>query len=365
VNLRTVNATRAARIERTRSVMETVGVDALALSVGSDLPYLTGYRAMATERLTMLIVTATAADLVVPELEAPRVEPGPFDVVAWAETDDPIAIVSSLASGAQTVAIGDQAWAVFLVRLQQALPETSFQSATPLMRTLRIRKDEAELAALRAAAADVDRVVAHLATTDFAGRSERDLSREIRDLTLAEGHQEATFAIVASGPNGASPHHEAGDRIIEPGDLVVVDFGGRRDGYASDTTRTFAVGEPGDEQATAYQVLHAAQVAACDAVRPGVAAQEIDRVARAVISAAGYGDRFIHRTGHGIGMDGHEDPYLVAGNTERVDQGMAFSIEPGIYTSGSWGMRIEDIVAVTATGVERLNRSDRRLYVVG
>jgi Xaa-Pro aminopeptidase len=206
--------------------------------------------------------------------------------------------------------------------------------------------------------------VERLASTRFSGRTERELSRLIDEMTIDSGHERVGFAIVASGPNGASPHHEPTDRMIEPGDAIVVDFGGWMDGYASDTTRMFMVGEPPDGFAEAYAVLDTAQRAAVEAVKPGVSAESIDRVARGIIVGAGYGDLFIHRTGHGIGLDTHEHPYLVEGNTIPLVPGMAFSIEPGIYAPGRWGMRIEDIVAVTDDGVERLNQSDRKLYLV-
>lgn len=355
-----------ARVAAAQRAMEIRSLDVLLLSVGSDLPYLTGYRAMASERLTMLVVPREGeATLVVPELEAPRVEAeGRFGVRPWRETDDPVAVVADLVGSAVSAGIGDQTWSTFLLRLQQRLPALRFVSATPVMAELRVVKDAAELDRLRRAAAVVDRVADLLMDERFAGRTERDLSHRIRAMTVAEGSDTATFAIVASGPNGASPHHEPGDRIIEAGDGVVVDFGGTVDGYCSDTTRTFHVGPPSPEYAAAFAALGQAQEAGCAAVRPGVAAQDVDRVTRTVLVDAGYGDFFIHRTGHGIGLDGHEDPYLVQGNGTSLRPGMVFSVEPGIYVPGRFGMRIEDIVAATVDGHERLNRSDRSLRIV-
>jgi len=360
-------STASARLAAARDRLRLDGIDVMLLSVGSDLPYLAGYRAMPFERLTMLIVPADGgAVLVVPELEAPRVDPGEaFEVLAWEETDDPVGMVAGLAGGPERVAIGDQTWATFVLGLQAALPAARFESAGPVMSALRVRKDAEELRALRSAAAAVDGIVDDLEGTLFGGKRERDLSREITELTLDSGHEAADFAIVASGPNGASPHHEPGDRVMGAGDAVVVDFGGRMAGYSSDTTRTFVVGEPEPEVWRAYDVLRAAQMAAVEAVAPGVTAADVDRTARDLITDAGYGDRFIHRTGHGIGLDTHEDPYIVAGNDTPVEAGMAFSVEPGIYLPGRWGMRIEDIVAVTSDGVERLNRSHRDLRIVG
>lgn len=354
-------------MDRARRLMADRGVDVLLISVGSDLPYLTGYEATPLERLTMLVLPAEGeAVLVVPRLEAPRVEPLPevFQVRPWAETEDPVEVVAGLAKGAHQAALGDQTWAAFLLRLQERMPGTSFQPAGPLTGELRMRKEPAELEQLRRAAEAADRVVERLAAHRFAGRSERELSREIAQMTVEEGHQAAGSPIVASGPNGASPHHEPGERKMEPGDAVVVDFGGRLNGYHSDTTRNFLLGGPPRGYQAAFEVVSQAQQAAVEAVRPGVAAQEVDRAARSIIEAAGYGEAFLHRTGHGIGLEVHEHPYIVEGNQLLLEPGVTFSVEPGIYLAGRFGIRIEDIVAVTENGVERLNRSLRAPIVV-
>ncbi len=357
----------ADRVARARALMAEDGIDALLLSVGADLPYFTNYEAMASERLTMAVVPAAGeATLVVPRLEAPRVDPRPgvFVVRPWEETEDPVALVAEALGAAGRFAVGDHTWAVFLLRLQAALPGASFLPASELTSELRLVKDAAEVESLAAAGAAADRVARRLRESAFAGRTEHDLSQEVQSMVVAEGHESAWSAIVASGPNAASPHHHPGDRVIEPGDSVVVDFGGRHRGYFSDTTRTFHVGEPGGEFTAAYEVLRAAQQAGVEAARPGVAAQDVDRAARAVIEDAGYGEHFVHRTGHGIGLEIHEHPYLVEGNERVLEPGMAFSVEPGIYVPGEWGMRIEDIVVVTADGPRRLNESPRDLAVV-
>jgi Xaa-Pro aminopeptidase len=352
------------RIDAARVGMSGRGVDALVLTIGSDLPYLTGYRAMENERITAFVLPASGDPvLVVPVLEEPRVE-SVVETRSWGETEDPLAIIAGLVGPATTIAIGDQTWSRFLLGLQERLPDVTFVAAEPILAPLRMVKDESEIAALRAAGAATDRVVARLAETELSGMTERRLARLVDELTLDEGHERTAHAIVAAGPNSASPHHEPTDRVVEAGDSVVVDFGGWLDGYGSDTTRTFVVGEPPDGFDEAYEVLAVAQRSAVDAVKPGASAESIDAVARGIITDAGYGDRFIHRTGHGIGLDVHEPPYLVAGNGTELVPGMTFSVEPGIYASGRWGMRIEDIVAVTEGGVERLNRSDRRLYRV-
>ena len=295
----------ATRMKHARSALGAEGLDALCLSVGSDLPYLTGYRAMPLERLTMLVVrTDGEAVLVVPGLEAARVDTsdGTFSVRSWSETEDPVAIVSDLLVGTGSVAIGDETWSRFVLALQDANEDRSWMPAGDLMRGLRIVKSPAEIAALRAAARTVDGVADQMATVQFSGRSELDVSREFTERTIADGHDEVLFAIVASGPNGASPHHEPTDRIIQHGDAVVVDFGGRQGEYASDTTRMFVVGEAPYGFDAAYEVLRAAHASATAQVQPGVTASSIDAAARKVIEEGGYGDLFIHRVGHGIGI---------------------------------------------------------------
>ena len=353
-------------MESVRQAMVVAEVDALLLSVCSDLPYLTGYRAMPLERLTMAVVTQSDAVLVIPGLEAPRVDRTllPMELVPWSETDDPVKLVASRLGGAGSMAVGSETWARFLMRLQAAVPGVVWTDAAALMSSLRVRKDADELEKLGAVGRSADSVMTHLAGVPFAGRTEQDLAIEISGQLRAAGHETVEFAIVASGPNGASPHHEPSRRVMEQGDLVVCDFGGSMDGYQSDTTRTFQVGSAGAEEREAYEALRAAQQAAFEAVEPGVTCEAIDQAARSVLEDAGWGEFFIHRVGHGIGLDVHEDPYLVEGNTTIVEPGMSFSIEPGVYVPGRFGMRIEDIVAVTGDGAQRLNQSSRDLVAV-
>ena len=355
------------RLDNARRLMISMGVDVLMLSTGLDLPYLTGYAASAYERLTMLVVRLDAdAVLVVPELEAPLVDASDdlFELRPWSETEDPTALAADLARGSAVAALGDQTWSTFLLQMQEHLPETAFVSATPLTRELRMRKGADELARLRAAGAAADRVAAVIPSMQFVGRAERDIGRDLAELTVQEGHDIATFAIVASGPNSASPHHHTGDRVMQPGDSVVIDFGGSYLGYQSDTSRSFHIGEPSAEVEEAFDVLFAAQAAGVGAVRPGATCESIDRAARSVIEEAGYGEYFIHRTGHGIGLATHEEPYIVEGNVLPLEESMTFSVEPGIYIPGQFGMRIEDIVTVTEDGVENFNNSDHTLRIV-
>jgi Xaa-Pro aminopeptidase len=358
----------AQRLQRARARMDELGVDVLLLSAGPDLPYLTGYTAMPLERLTMLVIPRRGdPTLVVPRLEAPRVA-ADLDAVAvlpWDETDDPVALVASLAGRPRTAAIGDQTWARFLLDLQRALPGTAWRRATEVTGPLRIVKDEAEIAALRRAAHAVDAIAAALRSRPFAGRTEADVQRELVDRMLDAGHQHANFAIVAAGENAASPHHDAGARVIREGDVVLCDFGGTMDGYCSDITRMFHVGTPPAEVADAYAVLRVAQQAAVEAATVGTPCEEVDAAARRVLTDAGFGEHFVHRVGHGIGTEAHEDPYMVSGNTLPLAAGHAFSVEPGIYLPGRFGLRLEDIVVATAAGPDRLNEAPRDLAVVG
>jgi Xaa-Pro aminopeptidase len=347
------------------------GLDALLLTPGADLRYLTGYDALPLERLTCLVLTADRAVLLVPELEEPAAAASPaggldLDIVAWAETDDPYGLVRDVMGRAPAaVGLADRMWAEQVFALRAALPGAEQRLAGTVLRALRVRKTAAEVDALRRAASAIDRVHARVPEWLRPGRTEAEVGRDIADAIVDEGHARVAFVIVGSGPNGASPHHALSDRVIEPGDPVVVDIGGvTADGYCSDSTRTYAAGRPEPAFVASYAVLRAAQEAGVAAVRPGVTCAEVDAAARDVIADAGYGRYFVHRTGHGIGLEEHEEPWIVAGNAAPLEPGMAFSVEPGIYLPARHGARIEDIVVCTADGVERLNHTDRDLVVV-
>jgi Xaa-Pro aminopeptidase len=351
------------RLDLARAAAASAGADALLMAPGSDLRYLLGAGGGSFERLTCLVVPAAAAPvLVVPKLEAPGYDAVPtselgVELATWVDGEDPYQLVASRVPKASRVAVGDMMVALHVLGLRGALPDAEQILAGPIVRELRMRKDAEEIAALRKAGAAIDRVHARMAEFLQVGRTEAEVGADIAAAIVEEGHTVAEFVIVASGPNGASPHHSLSDRVVEAGDVVVIDIGGPVDeGYCSDSTRTYVMGEPRDTDVLeTYEVLQAAQQAAVDAVRPGVAAQDIDAAARTVIADAGFGEYFIHRTGHGIGLDVHEHPYIVDGNDMPLEPGMAFSVEPGIYQSGRWGARIEDIVVVTENGVEPLN----------
>jgi Xaa-Pro aminopeptidase len=359
------------RLAAAQETARRAGVDALLVTPGPDLLYLTGYHAIALERLTCLVVPAAGDPvLVAPGLEVPAAQASPLgslgiSITGWAETDDPYALVASLTTGAEVVALADSMAAAAVLRLRDAMPGAKQQLAGPVLRELRMVKSQSEINHLRRAGQAIDSV--HEQVPDFLrpGRTEREIGDDIAEAILAAGHLTVDFVIVASGPNGASPHHEVSDRRIDVGDPVVVDIGGTMpSGYCSDSTRTYAVGHAPDDFLAYYGVLQQAQRAAVESVRPGVTAESVDAAARDLISEAGYGERFIHRTGHGIGLETHEEPYIVQGNAELLRAGMAFSVEPGIYLSGQHGARIEDIVVVTNDGVESLNNTTHDLVVV-
>ena len=355
--------------------MAADGVDVLMLSVGADLPYFCGYEAMPLERITMLVVPRDGeASLVVPALEAPRVreQPGVFSITPWTERQDPIALIADLMGPASAAAVGDHMWSGFLIDLISARPDTSFRRASTITSPIRSVKTADEIARLRAAGAAVDRIAARLQAGEIPliGRTEAEVSAELGRQIRDEGHARVNFAIVAAGENAASPHHEAGSRVIREGEGVLCDFGGTMVGddgigYCSDITRCVWVGEtPERDFLEAYAVLHEAQAASVRAATVGTPAHDVDRAGREKIAAAGFGGYFIHRTGHGIGVEAHEDPYIVEGNAEPLVAGNAFSIEPGIYMPGRWGMRLEDIVVAADAGPDPLNLVDHHLAVV-
>jgi len=364
----------AKRLADLRDVASERGLGALLVGVGPDLVYLTGYRAMPLERLTMLVVPPIGdPSLVVPRLELAAARAGlgtDVLIVPWEEGDDPYAVALTPGVRPGPLAVSDRLWARHLLGLQAHRPDTSFVRASDVLRELRMRKDAEEIELLRAAAHAADRVVAAISAGRLVGRTEADVAREVRERLVDEGHEVAEFAIVASGPNSASPHHEASERVIRAGEPIVLDIGGLRGGYGSDITRTLWVtgGDPAlgpdDEFLRLFEAVREAQGEATSAVRPGLPAERVDAVARGIITAAGYGEHFIHRVGHGIGLETHEEPYLVAGNDEPLVEGAAFSVEPGIYLDGRYGARIEDIVVCGPSGPIVLNEAPRDLHVV-
>jgi Xaa-Pro aminopeptidase len=360
------------RLRRRRDALAAAlgerGLAAVIIGPGPDLRHLLGYGPTAAERPTLLTVPATGDPvLVVPRLEEPRAREtadlAGVELRTYGETDDPYAPAVAAVPAQGDVAVGDQLWSLFTLRLQERLPGRVRLPASTVTAPLRARKDADEVAALAAVGAAIDAVHLEVPSLLRAGRREREVAADLAEL-IRRDHDTVAFVIVAGGPNSASPHHEPGDRILEVGDAVVVDIGGTLDGYHSDMTRTYHLGPPGPEVLEAYAALRAAQQAGIDAVRPGVHAEDVDAAARRVLDDAGLGAAFVHRTGHGIGLEVHEAPWIVAGDRTVLAPGMAFSVEPGYYLTGRTGARIEDIVVVTDDGVRVLNQVTRELLVI-
>jgi Xaa-Pro aminopeptidase len=367
------------RRRRAAEQAAATGLDGVLVAPGPDLRYFLGYTPTAeTERLTMLVIPATGEPVaVVPQLEAHDLEVGAvggIEPLAWSDGDDEHAVAARLLRDGGSYAISDAAWALHVLGLQRALPGASFAAVTKALPMLRAAKSVAEIARMAAAGAGADAAFREIVQRPFAGRREREVAGDLDALLRAHGHEQVDFTLVCAGENGADPHHEASDRVIRDGDMVVMDFGGLADGYGSDTTRTVHVGPLDATEQEVHDVVRAAQQAGIDAVRPGASCQDVDRAARRVIEDAGYGPHFIHRTGHGIGLTTHEPPYMVEGERTPIEAGMCFSVEPGIYLPGHFGVRIEDIVVAFPQGVPglddapeagvRLNTTPREVTVV-
>ncbi|WP_433602932.1 M24 family metallopeptidase [Nocardia sp. CA-135953] len=359
------------RLERAVQLMRAAHLDALLITPGPDLRYLIGSAAESFERLTCLVITADGAtpSVVIPKLELAALEGSAagelgLQVLDWVDGVDPYQLVKSSLHVGSRVAVTDVMPALHLLPLAESVSGLP-TSATPVLRELRMIKDQAEIEALRRAGAAIDRVHARMGEFLRVGRTEAEVGADIKAAIVEEGHTEAAFVIVGSGPHGADPHHGVSDRRIEAADVVVIDIGGPVEpGYYSDSTRTYVLGEPTSTVATQFGELERAQAAAVAAVRPGVTAESVDAAARNLLTEAGFGPAFVHRTGHGIGLSVHEEPYIVEGNSLVLAPGMAFSIEPGIYFRGDWGARIEDIVVVTEDGCESMNQRPHGLTVL-
>jgi len=360
----------ARRMQLAAEQADAAGLTGVLVAPGPDLIYLAGYSPVAiTERLTLLVVLKNREPaMIVPNLERSDAERAPsagtIALTDWSDGSDPYTAAAPLLDPDGSYAISDSAWALQLLGMQQALPGTHYVSMSSALPMLRAVKDADELERIAAAGEAADACFLEILEVRFAGRKETEVAADLAAMLLDHGHSQVDFTVVGSGPNGANPHHEAGDRTIQHGDMIVLDFGGLKDGYGSDTSRTVHVGEATDEEREVFEVVRRAQQAGFEAVRPGIACQEIDRAARRVIADAGYGEQFIHRTGHGIGLTTHEPPYMVEGETHQLEPGMCFSIEPGIYLAGRFGVRIEDIVTVTEDGGRRLNNTTHEMQIV-
>lgn len=366
------------RLTHARAQLRAHALDFLVVGPSADLLYLLGAHSRPSERMSLLLLPQEGpAYMVAPAFEVPTLPPLPPDVqvIAWGEADNPARMVASLVAGQGsrpggahcTLGVSDRLWSVFLLRLQTELPRAMFTSGEIVLTALRQIKSPWEIALLSQSGAAADSVFAEIIQEPFAGRTEADLAREIAARLKTHGLVVEGTPIVASGPNSASPHHFTGARVMQAGDVVVLDFGGTLGGYYSDITRTVFVGaapQENSEEERVYNLVVGAQEAAFRAARPGMACEQLDSVARDLLTAAGYGQYFMHRLGHGIGLDGHEPPYLVQGSITPLQAGMAFSLEPGLYLPGKFGVRIEDTVYLTADGAVRANNATREMVVV-
>ena len=360
------------RLVRARRAAAVAELDALIVTPGADLRYLTGYEAYPLERLTCLLLPVNGDPvLIAPQLEVPAAYASPagqlgIEIAGWEETQNAYEFAAArLPRGVHVIGVDNHMWAEKLDGFHDAMPGVRHELAGPVLSDLRMRKTPAEIEALRLAADAIDRVHARMGEWLRAGRTEREVGQDIAEAIVEEGHARMDFVIVASGPNGASPHAEVSDKVIERGEPVVVDIGGvMPDGYCSDSTRNYVVGRPPADYLDYFEVLLAAQIAQTEAVRPGITADELDAIGRDMIAEAGYDKYFIHRTGHGIGLETHEEPYIVTGSERPLEPGMAFSVEPGIYLPDIHGARIEDICVCTETGGDRLNRTSRELQIL-
>lgn len=354
------------RVNRAQGLIAEAGIDWLLIGPSADLVYLSDYDAHVSERLNLLMIPAEGSpSLVVPTLESPLVgKAGELAAIqTWNDGENPIDLVASVIGDAtgKRIAVGNHLWSAFLMRMQAALPGGSWEEAVPILRDMRMSKDEIEYAKLLEVSRRTDEAWEEfLVSGPISGLTETEAMARLKAITNSKGIV-CGGGICASGPNSASPHHHTGDRVIQPGDAVIFDWGGTFEHYHSDVTRTTFIGEPTEEFVRVYNIVREANQATLEAVKPGVALQELDRAARKVITDAGYGPAFLHRVGHGLGMEIHEEPYLVEGNELPLQVGMVFSDEPGIYLEGKFGVRIEDSVICLADGGKRLNEATRDL----
>lgn len=361
------------RLQRLLDAARTRGVDAVALVPGTNLRYVTGMQYHAGERLTVAIFGVDGrCGFVLPEMEAARTKaesPVPFAIHFWSDEQSPQAamdrLIADLGLRGKSVAVEHGAMRVFELLALQHAGVGSTPDATPILFELRVVKDSSELAIMRRAVEMIERSLDALLGKIRPGLTERQVASLWLAEVLNQGAEGPAFEfIVASGPNAASPHHGTGDRALQRGDLVILDGGARHAGYNSDITRTIAIGQPSDLSRRVYDTVLAANTAARAAARPAMSGRDLDAVARKVIEDAGFGPQFMHRTGHGFGMDVHEAPNIASYNPDPLPVGSVFTIEPGVYLAGQTGVRIEDDVVLTEAGGESLTTFRRELIVI-
>jgi Xaa-Pro aminopeptidase len=358
------------RLSRARALLAEQELDLLLVNQGVDFRFLTGKKIGLTERLTALMVPAKGRPTIVtPAIWKPLLGPieESTDVHTWVDGQEPLDLVERYLreSGARRVAVNEDFWSSYLLELRRRLSDLEFTSAVPVTRALRAVKSPDEIEKLAEACRRHDLVYQEFcASGPMTGRTEDEIQAQLRNLMIAHGLSDIIWIDVGTGADTSSPLHPGGDTRVKPGDPVMLDYAGAWEGYYGDICRMPMAGDPNPEYLRAYEAIVDAMDAAFAVVRPGVPAQEVDRAARAVIESRGFGKYFYHRLGHGIGLAGHEHPYIIEGNADSLQSGNTFSIEPGIYIAGNWGIRIEDIVAVTADGIRDLDAAATRELVI-
>ena len=356
------------RLERVKQTMRARRVDLLAVPPSDDLTYLVGFSTVADERPCYLFLTPEAGLFLVPELNAAQAEAHirvPF--VTYTDAQGPskaLAEAQHQLGRIRRIAAGDEMRADALLLLQRTWRDADYTVGSEVLAPLRMHKSPEEIAALERAAATADRATEAAYAASRPGRTEVEVARAVTDAFYAAGASEVKFTLVASGPNSAYPHHHTSGRRLQAGEPVLFDLGSRVDGYYSDITRMAYLGPPAPRYHEIHHVVEDAVQAALAAVKPSAPLKAVDLAARGVIDRAGYGQYFVHRTGHGIGLTGHELPSVTATNDQLMSEGMTFSVEPGIYVDGQFGVRLEEIVIVTDSGGRHLSRLPRDVRVI-
>ncbi len=347
--------------------MQETSVDLAAIGPTANMGYLLGFTPHPDERVCMLLVSRQAARIVVPSLNQEEVAAHTdLELIGWADADGPQDALRRALTGwpsPHSLAVDGPMRADFLLHLQQAIPTAKTTPVDWLIAPLRQRKSSDEIAALARAAAQADRAMQAAMDACQPGVTEAAVAWATEAAFRQDGAEAVDFTLIASGPNGAYPHHHSGERRLQEGDAIIIDIGATLEGYKSDITRMVYMGKPSTEFAKAYAAVLEANERARAAIQPGKTAGEIDAVARNLLESGGYGRYFTHRLGHGIGLEVHEPPWIMAGNTAMLEEGMSFSVEPGVYFAGKFGVRIEDIVVVTGSGVRTLTGFDHSLVV--
>ncbi len=358
------------RLAKARENMQKAGAEALVLSPSRDLFYFTGYDGVQTDRAVFWVLCPDRSAMILPSIEGRAFAQelrGEVECIFWQDGEDPCRIAASYLEavpGKKRIAVGGRMWCSLFLALQSLLKGCEFFPADGISAGLRATKDESEIEAVRKANQMAERALKQLVNEGFCGKTELALAQRLSALCREEGLGVPSDGLVASGPNGAFPHHKASGRVIRKGDAVLIDFGGSCEGYLSDISRTFAVGSADPLLKEVYALVLRANLAAKQAARPGASGESVDSAGRDVIQAGGYGEYFTHRLGHGLGLDGHEAPCFAQGDKGLLEPGNIVTDEPGIYLPGKFGVRIEDDLLITENGCVSLTSFPRELTIV-